>query len=563
MTPKRNRLDGAKWFGLLCLAWLITLGCGWAAAPLEDGSAVVVVYNQRMPESKAVAEHYALVRHVPDKQVFGFDLPETDTISRADYHNLLQRPLRAAIETNGLWTVGEDIHPATNGNPREVILRVTNSTIRYAVLCYGVPVRILHDPGLVEENINKVQAELRNNGAAVDSELAGLPIDERKQRLTGPRPNPFYGITNSALLSPTNGILQVTRLDGPSAVIAKGLVDKALIAETYGLWGRAYFDLRNITSGEYKTGDDWIRGAAETCQLSGFETIIDNEPATFPVWFPMSHIAFYAGWYDGGVSGPFTLPQVEFMPGAFAYHLHSYSAHNIRDGSQNWVGPLLAKGATITMGSVDEPYLFGTPDVAMFADRFISRAFSFGEAAYAGQTVLSWQTTVVGDPLYRPFRRSPLQLHQDLVRRASGFLDWSHLRAINLNLVQKKPPEKLIEYLDSLPNREKGAVLYEKLGDLYWKIGKQEAAADAYAEALKRDPSPQQKKRLMLTLADRETALSRTERAFDLYQDFLKENYDYPDQLTIYRKLLPLAEALKKSEAAGRYQREIDRLTKK
>jgi hypothetical protein len=37
-------------------------------------------------------------------------------------------------------------------------------------------------------------------------------------------------------MHPTNGILLVTRLDGPSASIARGLVDKALEAETNGLW---------------------------------------------------------------------------------------------------------------------------------------------------------------------------------------------------------------------------------------------------------------------------------------------------------------------------------------
>jgi hypothetical protein len=29
--------------------------------------------------------------------------------------------------------------------------------------------------------------------------------------------------------------------------------------------------------------------------------------------------------------------------------------------------------------------------------------YTFGEAAWAAQPVLSWQTTVIGDPLYRPF----------------------------------------------------------------------------------------------------------------------------------------------------------------
>ena len=76
-------------------------------------------------------------------------------------------------------------------------------------------------------------------------------------------------------------------------------------------------------------GDEWILGAAELCRKLGFETTVDKNPATFPADFPMSQIAIYCGWYDGNVSGPFTLPKVEFMPGAFAYHLHSFSAATI------------------------------------------------------------------------------------------------------------------------------------------------------------------------------------------------------------------------------------------
>jgi len=49
------------------------------------------------------------------------------------------------------------------------------------------------------------------------------------------------------------------------------------------------------------------------------------------------------GWYDSGVTGPFYRASVEFLPGAFAYHLHSFSAANLRSASENWVGPLLAR----------------------------------------------------------------------------------------------------------------------------------------------------------------------------------------------------------------------------
>ncbi len=59
------------------------------------------------------------------------------------------------------------------------------------------------------------------------------------------------------------------------------------------------------------------------------------------------------------------------------------------------------------MGCVYEPYLSLTPNVAVFLERFTIGQFTFGEAAWAAQPALSWQTTVVGDPLYRPFGREP------------------------------------------------------------------------------------------------------------------------------------------------------------
>ena len=68
--------------------------------------------------------------------------------------------------------------------------------------------------------------------------------------LAGPLPNWTYGVTNAAALNPTNGILMVARLDGPTASIAQGLVDKALQAERDGLWGRAYFDARGLTQSD-------------------------------------------------------------------------------------------------------------------------------------------------------------------------------------------------------------------------------------------------------------------------------------------------------------------------
>jgi tetratricopeptide (TPR) repeat protein len=350
----------------------------------------------------------------------------------------------------------------------------------------------------------------------------------------------------------------VARLDGPTADIARGLVDKAIQAETDGLWGRTYFDLRGITNADYKLGDDWIRGASEICRRLGFETVVDESPGTFPVSFPLSQVAFYAGWYDENVSGPFTRPTVEFMPGAIAYHLHSFSAGTIRSTTRNWVGPLLAKGATATMGCVNEPYLTGTPDVATFFARILFFGFSFGEAAYAAQGQLSWQTTVIGDPLYRPFGKSPRELHAGLATRHSKLIEWSHLRAVDLSLVRGAAVAGAIGYLNQIEATKQSAVLNEKLGDLYAMQGKPSSTVFAYQKALKLGPSLQQRIRLRLMLGEKLAALNRDEDAYHNYQKFLEESPDYPDKLSIYRKLLPLAQKLGKKDDAEKYQRQIN-----
>jgi uncharacterized protein (TIGR03790 family) len=234
---------------------------------------------------------------------------------------------------------------------------VVESKIRYAVLCLGVPLKIAPDPNWREPSRENVQPELQRNEAAVDSELTWLPLLKMNVPISGPLPNWTYGTTNPAALHPTNGILLVARLDGPTVEIARGLVDKALAAEHDGLWGRAYFDARGLASPDtnYILGDEWIINGGEICRELGFETVLDKNPGTFPADFPMSQIAIYCGWYDANISGPFTLPKVEFMPGAFAYHLHSFSANTLRSTNVGWAGPRLARGATCTMGCVNEP----------------------------------------------------------------------------------------------------------------------------------------------------------------------------------------------------------------
>ena len=518
------------------------------------GDEVVVIYNSRLPESKAVADYYARARQVPENQIFGFALTTDEEMSRDEFRDTLQLPLAKKLEAARLWQFAPFTIPATNGRPERVVRRVGASKIRYAVLCYGVPLKISSDPDLREPVNTNLPAQLLGNEAAVDSELAWLPMIEMNPPLTGPLPNRIYGVTNAGWLNPTNGILLVARLDGPTADIARGLVDKALQAERDGLWGRAYFDARGLTRSDtnYWLGDEWILGAAQISSSLGFETVVDDKPETFPTDFPMSQIALYAGWYAGDADGPFALPKVEFMPGAFAYHLHSFSAATLRSTTANWCGPLLAKGVTCTMGCVYEPYLSFTPNVAMFLERFTIGQFTFGEAAWAAQPALSWQTTVIGDPLYRPFGKPPMQLHQELTERHSPLVEWSFLRLINQDLVRGVSAAYLANMIETTGVATNSAVLTEKLAGLYAMQGKPSAAVDAYERALTLNPSPEQRIRLRLTLGELLQAQDFAAAARRDYQKLLEETPDYPGRGSIEEKINALGHKLPNTNAPAK-----------
>jgi uncharacterized protein (TIGR03790 family) len=523
----------------------------FALAPLlvrAGGEEVVILYNTRVAESRDVADYYAKARQVPKSQIYGFSLTGNEEMSRDEFTGSLQMSLLHRLVSDGLWQFGPVTVPATNGQPEHVEQRLLSSKIRYAVLCYGMPLKIAADAGIHEEIATNVLPELRRNEASVDSELAWLPMAQGQVPLHGPLQNWIYGATNAAMLHPTNSVLLVARLDGPTADIARGLVDKAMQAETNGLWGRAYFDVRNIADPNYQMGDVWIRGAAEISQQLGFETVVDEKPETFPASFPMSQIALYCGWYDGAVSGPFTLPTVEFMPGAFAYHLHSYSAATVRSASQNWVGPLLAKGATCTMGCVNEPYLAGTPNVAMFIARWLGGNMTYGEAAWTAQPVLSWQTTVVGDPLYRPYGKPAQSVHADLEREQSPLLAWSYLRLVNLQL-HRVPLAQTTRMLENLKLTANSAVLTEKMADLCTAQGKPSSAITYYQRALALDPSPQQRIRLRLTLGDKLHEQNRDLEAIQDLQKLILETPDYPGRQMVLDKVASLSKPLETTNA--------------
>ena len=274
---------------------------------------------------------------------------------------------------------------------------VSGHRIGALVVCRGIPLRIAHDPSLYKEVGHLTEhAEMRTNQGAVDSELSLLA--QTDYPINASIPNPLFRNdhpTDYAL----SQVVKVSRLDAPAAADALHLVDLAVEAERNGLLGRAYVDI----AGPHENGDHWLESSASQIRTLGYDLTVGHGPSTFAATSRIDAPALYLGWYTEDLNGPFRLPGFRFPPGAIAVHMHSFSAHTLRSATEGWCGPLLARGATATTGNVFEPYLeyLHRPDFFMAA---LARGDDLVDAAYYALPVLSWQSILVGDPLYRPFK---------------------------------------------------------------------------------------------------------------------------------------------------------------
>lgn len=542
----------------------VLLLCLFSAFPFErttaaDGSQVVIVYARQKPESRAVAEHYARVRKVPESQWIGIEPNSDSAITRAEYIAKIQNPLLETLSERGLMTYTNFISPATNGHLGGPAIRVTSSKVRFLVLCWGLPYRIINDPLQNGELPKEAPAAIKRNDASIDSELSLLP-STGGYRLVAGLDNPFYKHIDRSHFHPTNGIIMVGRLDGPTPEIARGLVDKALSCETNGFAGNAYFDLRNITSGGYRTGDEWLTNAAAACRKVGLSTYIDNNPATFPSTFPMSQIGVYMGWYVGRVDGPFTLPQVEFMPGAIAYHLHSFNGTEPRNPQSHWVGPLLAKGATVTFGSVDEPFLEFTPNAHVFMELLATGGFTIGEAAIASQPWLSWMNVFYGDPLFVPFQQNLNKQENEQIARRSPTVDWTVLRKVNIFLASPNDPSAVRESVIRHPPTTNSAILSEKVASMFADANQLKSAIQWARRALGNSPSPQQRVRILLNLAEWLDLTSQSADAVKALREVEELRTDYANFIPFRERQLALAREASDGTEMNRIKAELKRL---
>ena len=416
---------------------LIGAGALLALAPAAHGSGladrIVLLANSDAPDSVAIARHYAQVRGVPASNIIALAMPVAETISWRDFVATVWGPLEDELVKRG-WVdaIAMDLFDEVGRRK----YAVSGHRIAALVVCRGVPLRIANDPSLYRD-VGPLTShpEFRTNQGAVDSELSLLARTDYP--INAGLPNPLFGVehpSDDAL----SQVVKVSRLDGPAAEQAMHLVDLAVQAERQGLLGRAYVD----RAGPHENGDRWLQAAAATIAALGFDLSVSRGPATVAASARMDAPALYFGWYTPDLNGPFSLPGFRFPPGAIAVHVHSFSAHTLRSATEGWCGPLVARGVTATVGNVFEPYLeyLHRPDLLMEA---LSRGDNLVDAAYFALPVLSWQSIVIGDPLYRPFAVSASAQAKGLSALPETLAAYAVLRRMNLLEASGKPGEAI------------------------------------------------------------------------------------------------------------------------
>lgn len=242
---------------IFVLGALVLIAAAGEAQQMPLPERVLVLVNDRMPKENGtenigasifLGQYYAAKRNIPASNILHLKTSIEEAISLEDYQKEIEAPLRKFLDAGG-------------GALRKKIL--------YIVPTYGVPVKI-SQTFAVDSVISMMYAGHEDQKPPLRSPYSG-PV--------GSRP-PHFDVWSDGVAAANNfKMFIVSRLDGPTALIAKGLVDKAIAAET-GLTmnsGVAYFDhqgTRGSKEWQYAI-DNEIKAAAEMSKNRGFQTVLN------------------------------------------------------------------------------------------------------------------------------------------------------------------------------------------------------------------------------------------------------------------------------------------------
>jgi uncharacterized protein (TIGR03790 family) len=268
---------------------------------------------------------------------------------------------------------------------------------------------------LVKEQIGMIEyANLLNGmleyfatdatGAAFDSELALVNWNYYVRSRSIPNPLQFK-------MTPQNlpPIYMTCRLDAPGAETVKEMIRAGMKAEAEGLSGEVVVDAGGHLSidsknASYAAFDKTLQNLGEVVRTkTKLHLTLDEKRDVLPRASVKDPIAIYCGWY---ALQNYTQPG-RFAPGAVGYHVASFELTLLHKPSRQWVRGLLEDGVAATLGAVAEPYLNAFPPPDQFFPLLFTGKLTLAEVYWKTNPMVSWQITMVGDPLYNPFKSRP------------------------------------------------------------------------------------------------------------------------------------------------------------
>jgi uncharacterized protein (TIGR03790 family) len=382
-----------------------------AACSPDGHPEVAIVVNEQSPVSIAIGERYAVVRGVPDDNVVRLPIPVEDpllgddaheTISRADFDELVRAPLEAWLQEHG---DAIEILITTKGVP----LRITGPAVR--------PEALLRDATAAS-----VDAEL----SVLHSPLVGSPGVAASENPYFDDPRDFARFRRDHPDAPLRYL--VARLTGhPDQAPSEGvpvdvarLIDAAVApVEPDPVW---LVDLDPTLPPAMDAANRLLLApAAGALAALGVRVVADDQPAFARDVEP---ILGYASWGSNDRHEPAaqTYGRIagHVYPGRFtgralAVDLVSTNARTFtRPGryEQSLIADLVAAGVGGVAGHVDEPTLpaVARPGILLREYARGSRAI---EAYYRSIPYLGWTNVYVGDPLMQLDEPPPVPAPED------------------------------------------------------------------------------------------------------------------------------------------------------
>jgi len=411
-------MPGVRFRIVLVLFFVIYPGFEVFALRPEE---ILIITNKQLPESVELGRYYCQRRSVPVENVLALNLGTalSDTITRDDYNTSLAGPIRETVNSRSftgpirclLTTYGVPFRVAGRGRlqgrekqlkglrERQNELRKNLDALKQQSTADSSEIVSSIDEALLRIKLQIDFILGTETSASVDSELSMVLFSDYE--LFRWQPNRLKDKTRPL----SYRTLMVSRLDAPGVEIAKGLVGKALSAEENGLKGNAYIDRGYsliVQKPLYQQYDRSLKDLAWILSTQTQMPVVMNSGSDLFSANQCPSTALYCGWYSLSKY----VDAFDFVDGAVGYHIASLEAVDLRDpNSRQWCPAMLTDGITATLGAVGEPYLQSIPRPdEFFAELLNGRCLV--QAFYKTKPFNSWQLVLIGDPLYRPFKKS-------------------------------------------------------------------------------------------------------------------------------------------------------------